>query len=1179
MRNSAKIKIAMVTTALGMLATGCNGPCGPWPEGTDLDGDGYACEVDCQDFSAAIYPGAPELCDGWDNNCDGEFLWMEIDRDGDGYISCAGSPSGYDCAPTHPEVHPGAPELCDGMDNDCDPATPVWPGDDVDMDGDGAMACSDCDDSDPDVYPGRWEDCDGLDSDCDGIGDAWVFKRELNVASDGEEDFSVGFAANFYAIDESVALEGFAQRVSGFTTTWGVPSPRLLVYRWVGDEWTLLNATTLRAPTSGDWWRVQGDLGIPLEAGGEYLIGAAGFTGTTHAKLSLATAPEALPMGEALSGYAGPANMPLTFEENVATELPGRFAQSLVWREASEIDQDGDGILLCLDCNDAGAEICDGFDGDCDGSPDPSEVDNDLDGFVDCAGDCAPWDGDVAPHREELCDGFDSNCMPEGVSGGEFDLDGDGFAPCEGDCDDNDPNAYPGAPELCDDVDQDCDGDADDWRNDNDGDGVWDCFDCMPNYAGAAPGIEDTCTSMYDLNCDGVVGPGSDLDGDGVTDCEGDCDDDNPLVYPGMTEIDGDGVDNNCDGEVDGSAPAIRVSFDDLEVQTMESFWAPADIRRPRTRGDYAVFTRAADGTIVDFEALEYDPLLDGMEVAPVQTLSQATGEYQFSGTVWLDATDAVQVVVATLDPYEEIDVQLAPAVAPAPPAAGFAFGPSLNDCDALAFEASLSDVVAAMESQPYFPWIDFNDPAAYTTWAPYGAIDLSCDDAFSVIPTETEIATCQGTPSLDQLIATCKSLSLASPAVAASVLRVYFVSQVSVSTPGVSGAALPGGDMILSTDALNPDTNTVFQIPATGFVQLVAHEAAHIYMKSPNVQGGGPTLFPAGGPVEADYGQNPTEIGSAFIQLTDAANSLPEVSPACGSGTQYRGANYTAFATDAIAEACGFARKYGSKNEREDVATWVGETTVAAYLETSAAFCNERLKPTLEEIESGDLLNYGKLALLYLGGYLPPTLLDECLVDFFPWEESTSAARLWTIESDSGIDFDVVANLPVLPVTGELDLVSWDLSVPAVLHLEDGAFSSPSHDATFVQMNVVDPSYTWDYTVPPLGTATHNYLGRNQLPIMIPGPAEECFFTDNSGNPGNLDPGVYGRSFEGVALVIENSEQTLGFVSATSWHCAEPPVSPNVFSTPLPLFGDFESFPEISGATAAFQVPASLLP
>ena len=45
----------------------------------DIDGDGFFCEAgcgsqqDCNDASLWIYPGAVELCDGLDDDCDGQI--------------------------------------------------------------------------------------------------------------------------------------------------------------------------------------------------------------------------------------------------------------------------------------------------------------------------------------------------------------------------------------------------------------------------------------------------------------------------------------------------------------------------------------------------------------------------------------------------------------------------------------------------------------------------------------------------------------------------------------------------------------------------------------------------------------------------------------------------------------------------------------------------------------------------------------------------------------------------------------------------------------------------------------------------------------------------------------------------------------------------------------------------
>lgn len=69
----------------------------------------------------------------------------------------------------------------------------------------------------------------------------------------------------------------------------------------------------------------------------------------------------------------------------------------------------------------------------------------------------------------------------------------------------------------------------------------------------------DPSMPMLDLNCNGIPDGQEDLDNDGYTKAEGDCCDDkescnveNPeLVNPGAMELLGDGIDNNCDGQID----------------------------------------------------------------------------------------------------------------------------------------------------------------------------------------------------------------------------------------------------------------------------------------------------------------------------------------------------------------------------------------------------------------------------------------------------------------------------------------------------------------------------------------------------------------------------------------------------------------------------------------------------
>jgi hypothetical protein len=92
---------------------------------------------DCWDGSTAYHPGAPELCDGGDNDCNGApddgipFTNYWVDSDGDDYgagnaaLFCAdpGPPwataGGY-CNEASAAHNPGAAETCDAVDNDCD---------------------------------------------------------------------------------------------------------------------------------------------------------------------------------------------------------------------------------------------------------------------------------------------------------------------------------------------------------------------------------------------------------------------------------------------------------------------------------------------------------------------------------------------------------------------------------------------------------------------------------------------------------------------------------------------------------------------------------------------------------------------------------------------------------------------------------------------------------------------------------------------------------------------------------------------------------------------------------------------------------------------------------------------------------------------------------------------------
>ena len=197
-------------------------------------------------------------------------------------------------------------------------------------------------------------------------------------------------------------------------------------------------------------------------------------------------------------------------------------------------------------------------------SADPDPVDQDGDGYLSDV-DCDDDDPDVHPGADERCDGYDTDCDgltsdPDSVDATVWYLDGDkdgwgdetqSRASCQrpdlyvdqpGDCDDRDAGVNPDAQEVCDidDQDEDCDGLSDD--------------------ADDSVDLSTGTTYYADADQDGY----GDQDDPGSPYCDAsslivkntlDCDDSDSDVSPDATEICGDGLDNDCDGTATGCSP------------------------------------------------------------------------------------------------------------------------------------------------------------------------------------------------------------------------------------------------------------------------------------------------------------------------------------------------------------------------------------------------------------------------------------------------------------------------------------------------------------------------------------------------------------------------------------------------------------------------------------------------
>jgi hypothetical protein len=371
---------------------------------------------DCDDSDEARNPGLSEVCDGKDNDCNGDIDTDAIDRtvgwpdgDDDGYGETGSTPletcvlpSDYvdnegDCDDTNGAINPDAEEICDALDNDCDEAV-----DDVDVDLDTFTdaACldgTDCDDDNPTVYPGAADTWyDGIDSDC-GLDDDY----------DADTD---GYVPDTY---------------SGLPTT-GIASGTL-----PGGDCNDTDGSI--NPGATDTWYD----GIDTDCDGA----------DDYDSDSDLYVPDAY-VGLPTTGVSGSGALP----GNDCDDTDGTINPGVTDTWYDGIDTDCDGV--------------DDYDADSDGYV-PDAYSGLTTGGVSGSGalpdgDCDDTDGSINPDATDIWyDGIDQDCD----DADDYDADADGFSSdafSGTDCDDTKAAINPGEVEICDDgIDQNCDGTAD----------------------------------------------------------------------------------------------------------------------------------------------------------------------------------------------------------------------------------------------------------------------------------------------------------------------------------------------------------------------------------------------------------------------------------------------------------------------------------------------------------------------------------------------------------------------------------------------------------------------------------------------------------------------------------------------------------------------------------------------
>ena len=492
---------------------------------------------DCDDQLIAVYPGATEICDGIDNNCDGQFdngltfTLYYADNDGDTYgdpndstLACS-QPSGYvtnntDCDDANASLNPGATDIPEnGIDEDCSgqdaPLIPINLGM---YQFTGTVDCATQDNAVTSQPSGAtFSLFSGVGTNCSAAGG--VFNRsgwntlttvdlteynEFSLTAEDCKKLNLDRVAFKFRPSGSAGSPIWHLRssVDNFAADLDFGTGANVNSAYIFDTVYLSNHTNLDQVTFRFY------LTEILGTTTTWRMDDVSLFGTI-----LSVVPQTYYADVDGDGFGDPLNDTLTctqltgfiLDNTDCNDQSAAINPTTVWYSDVDNDQIGDSTISFTGCTPPTGYVL--AAGDCDNSN--PQISGPVTYYVDNDGDTF---GDDATAQ--------SLCQNPGI----------GYVSIGGDCNDANDQIYPGATEICDSEDNDCDGSTDEGLNfvtyytDADNDGF---------------GTGNTGVSLCE-----VPGPGFSTNNE-------DCDDTDGQINPNSTDILDNGIDENCDG-VDG---------------------------------------------------------------------------------------------------------------------------------------------------------------------------------------------------------------------------------------------------------------------------------------------------------------------------------------------------------------------------------------------------------------------------------------------------------------------------------------------------------------------------------------------------------------------------------------------------------------------------------------------------